>query len=108
MQAFATGHSRSKNPMPAKVAYKSNADDSDPLALHPPPFESTEERNARLMTEQQAKAISDKIDADLEKTVLSEKRGPKPIKILLLGTSFAEISLACRCSAETLGQGESG
>ena len=38
--------------------------------------------------EQAAKATSDSIDADLEKLVMSEKRGPKPIKILLLGASF--------------------
>lgn len=61
------------------------AADNDPLALYPPPFETTEERNTRLRREQEAKAISDSIDAELEKSVISEKRGPKPIKILLLG-----------------------
>ncbi|KAF8804482.1 G-alpha-domain-containing protein [Phlegmacium glaucopus] len=72
--------------MPAKViGRKYNADDDDPLAIRPPLFETTEERNARLTIEQEAKAISDRIDVDLEKAVLSEKRGPKPIKILLLG-----------------------
>ena len=69
-----------------------SADDNDPLAIRPPAYESTEERNERLRMEQAAKANSDKIDADLEKLVMSEKRGPKPIKILLLGASFDEIS----------------
>jgi guanine nucleotide-binding protein subunit alpha len=68
-----------------------SADDNDPLAIRPPSYESTEERNERLRTEQAAKAISDNIDADLEKLVMSEKRGPKPIKILLLGAYFDEI-----------------
>lgn len=81
--------------MPAKVIpYKQDAYDNDPLVIHPPLFETAEERDARLMMEQEAKAISDKIDAELEKTVVSEKRGPKPIKILLLGTSCGECVLA--------------
>ena len=62
----------------------------DPLTIRPPPYESTEERNERLRMEQAAKATSDNIDADLEKLVMSEKRGPKPIKILLLGASLTK------------------
>jgi len=82
--------------MPATViGHKWNADDDDPLVLRPPLSETMEERNVRLATEQEAKAVSDKIDADLEKTVVSEKKGPKPIKILLLGTCFAKGVLAC-------------
>lgn len=79
--------------MLAKAPAHTSADDNDPLAFRPPPYESTEERNERLRMEQAAKAISDNIDADLEKLVMSEKRGPKPIKILLLGASFDEIFL---------------
>ena len=76
--------------MPAKGAPPHHilAPDNDPLALYPPPSETTEERNIRLRKEQEAKAISDNIDAELEKSVISEKRGPKPIKILLLGASL--------------------
>ena len=70
-------------------------DDNDPLAIYPPPSETTEERNTRLRREQEAQAASDKIDADLEKSLMSEKRGPKPIKILLLGTSLGVIFLSC-------------
>lgn len=76
--------------MLAKPAHTS-ADDNDPLAIRPPSYESSEERNERLRMEQAAKATSDSIDADLEKLVMSEKRGPKPIKILLLGASFDDI-----------------
>jgi guanine nucleotide-binding protein alpha-1 subunit len=76
--------------MLAKAA-RISADDNDPLAIRPPPYESTEERNERLRMEKAAKATSDNIDADLERLVMSEKRGPKPIKILLLGASFDEI-----------------
>ena len=77
--------------MIAKAVAHTSADDNDPLVIRPPPYESTEERNERLRLEQAAKAISDNIDADLEKLVVSEKRGPKPIKILLLGASLDEI-----------------
>lgn len=77
--------------MLAKAAAHTLADDNDPLAIRPPLGESMEERNERLRMEQAAKAISDNIDADLEKSVMSEKRGPKPIKILLLGASFDKI-----------------
>ena len=77
--------------MLAKAAAHTSADDNDPLTIHPPLYESAEERNERLRREQAAKAISDNIDADLEKSVMSEKRGPKPIKILLLGASSDRI-----------------
>jgi guanine nucleotide-binding protein subunit alpha len=82
--------------MPTKVVpHKSAAGDNDPLAVLPPLSETVEERTARLMTEREAKAISDKIDADLEKLITSDKRGPRPVKILLLGMSFAEIFIIC-------------
>lgn len=75
--------------MLAKPSRSPADDNDDPLTIRPPPYESTEERNERLKMEQAAKATSDNIDADLEKLVMSEKRGPKPIKILLLGASFS-------------------
>ena len=77
--------------MLAKLPAHTSADDNDPLTIRPPPYESSVERNERLRREQAAKTTSDNIDADLEKLVMSEKRGPKPIKILLLGASFHEI-----------------
>ncbi|EED84472.1 candidate G-protein alpha subunit [Postia placenta Mad-698-R] len=61
----------------------------DPLdvLLSPPADESTEERVARLSAEAEAKKISDMIDEELQRQERAEKRGQKPIKILLLGES---------------------
>ena len=72
--------------MQARVA-RLAPEDSDPLsmALHPPIFETLEERTARQAKEIQEKEISDAIDAEIEKVRSNERRGPKPIKILLLG-----------------------
>ena len=69
-------------------AYMSSGDD-DPLALsiRPPVFETHDERTARLAIEGRAKAISDGIDEELEKAWALERKGPKAIKILLLGVS---------------------
>lgn len=60
-------------------------DDSDPLSLQPPLFETLDERTARLAFEQRARDISDRIDEEIERASAAERRGPKPIKILLLG-----------------------
>lgn len=59
-------------------------DDNDPLtkAMAPPPNETPQEREARVNKEREAKRVSDEIDEELRKGV---KKGPKPIKILLLG-----------------------
>lgn len=59
----------------------------DPLdmALRPPENESDEDRTARLSAEEEAKKVSDMIDEELKAQERAEKRGPKPIKILLLG-----------------------
>jgi guanine nucleotide-binding protein subunit alpha len=61
--------------------------DTDPLAkvLEPPPNESPAEREARLFDEANAKRVSDSIDEELERQRMAEKRGPKAIKVLLLG-----------------------
>jgi hypothetical protein len=68
--------------------YLSSGDD-DPLALslRPPIFETHDERTARLAIEGRAKAISDGIDEELEQARALERKGPKAIKILLLGVS---------------------
>ncbi|KJA26896.1 hypothetical protein HYPSUDRAFT_36064 [Hypholoma sublateritium FD-334 SS-4] len=62
-------------------------DDGDPLSLRPPAFETIDELRARMAMEQRAKEISDRIDEELEKARVAERKGPKPIKILLLGQS---------------------
>ena len=65
-------------------AYLSTGDD-DPLSIRPPIFETHDERTARLAIEGRAKAISDGIDEELEKARVLERKGPKAIKVLLLG-----------------------
>ncbi len=70
--------------MPAKSKIVT---EGDPLAwvMAPPPNESEEQRAARLAAEAEAKRISDAIDDELQRQAKQEKRGPKPVKILLLG-----------------------
>ncbi|OJT02797.1 Guanine nucleotide-binding protein alpha-4 subunit [Trametes pubescens] len=72
--------------MPAKSKIVT---EGDPLAwvMAPPPNESEEQRAARLAAEAEAKRISDAIDDELQRQAKQEKRGPKPVKILLLGQS---------------------
>lgn len=59
----------------------------DPLtrALAPPPNESPQERTARLAAAAEAKRISDMIDEELARQRAAEKKGQRPVKILLLG-----------------------
>ncbi|KAJ7932073.1 guanine nucleotide-binding protein alpha-4 subunit [Mycena leptocephala] len=62
--------------------------DLDPLALAlaPPPGESPQDREARLLGEREAKKRSDLIDQELSRE-RSESKSVKPVKILLLGQS---------------------
>ena len=53
--------------------------------LAPPPNETPAEREARLLAEAEAKRISDAIDEELHQQRQAERKGPRPIKILLLG-----------------------
>ncbi|KAK7042966.1 hypothetical protein VNI00_008703 [Paramarasmius palmivorus] len=73
--------------MPTKVYPP--PEDWDPLAkaISPPPDETLAEREARVKTEQEAKRVSDAIDDDLDRQRNAEKRGPKPVRVLLLGQS---------------------
>ncbi|KAH9835198.1 guanine nucleotide binding protein, alpha subunit [Rhodofomes roseus] len=61
----------------------------DPLdvALRPPEDENEEDRSARLSAEEDARKVSEMIDEELKAQERAEKRGPKPIKVLLLGQS---------------------
>ncbi|KAJ6497806.1 guanine nucleotide binding protein, alpha subunit [Mycena sanguinolenta] len=65
------------------------APDIDPLtlALAPPPGESPEDREARLLREREAKKRSDLIDQELARQRAADKKSSKPVKILLLGQS---------------------
>ena len=72
--------------MPSKTKIDTTG---DPLAymMLPPPNETEEQRQTRLAAEAEAKRISDAIDDELQRQAKAEKRGPKPVKILLLGQS---------------------
>lgn len=61
--------------------------DNDPItaALAPPANETPAEREARVLAEKQAKVVSDAIDDELNRQRSAEKRGAKPLKVLLLG-----------------------
>ncbi|GLB39250.1 putative G-alpha-domain-containing protein [Lyophyllum shimeji] len=63
--------------------------DVDPLSkvLEPPPDETPVQREARLRAEVQAKHVSDAIDEELERQRAVEKKGPRALKVLLLGQS---------------------
>lgn len=61
------------------------SEDNDPLSIHPPVLETMDERRVRLEKEHRAKEISDRIDEEIEKARAAERKGLKPIKILLLG-----------------------
>ena len=58
--------------------------EDDPLtrAMAPPPNETIRQRDARIHREREAKHKSDQIDEELKKGL---RKGPKPVKILLLG-----------------------
>ncbi|KAI5122002.1 hypothetical protein M0805_001834 [Coniferiporia weirii] len=61
----------------------------DPLTrlLAPPPSESPAQRAARVAGAAEAKRISDLIDDELNRQRAAERKGPRPVKILLLGKS---------------------
>ncbi|KAJ3794293.1 guanine nucleotide binding protein, alpha subunit [Lentinula aff. detonsa] len=73
--------------MPSRIYDAS--DDWDPLtnAISPPPDESAQEREDRIKQELEAKQKSDAIDEDLNRQRVLERKGPKPVRVLLLGKS---------------------
>ncbi|KAF9239294.1 guanine nucleotide binding protein, alpha subunit [Melanogaster broomeanus] len=68
---------------------RQRATEDDPLsrAIAPPPNETPQERERRIATEHEARRVSDAIDEELDRQRIADKKGPKPIKILLLGQS---------------------
>ena len=62
-------------------------DDDDPLtrAMAPPPNETDAQRTERLRAEAEARRVSNMIDDELNKQRLAERKGQRPVKILLLG-----------------------
>lgn len=73
--------------MPPRVAKLERRSSDDPLtlAMAPPPNETEQEKTVRLRDEAEAKRISDMIDEELNRQRQAERRGPKPVKLLLLG-----------------------
>jgi len=63
--------------------------DVDPITLvaAPPDNETPEEKETRLIYEKAAKETSDAIDEELSRQRIALKKGPKPVKVLLLGQS---------------------
>jgi guanine nucleotide-binding protein alpha-1 subunit len=61
----------------------------DPLtaAIAPPPNESTEEKRLRLQKEEQARLVSEAIDADISRERNRLKKEKPPVRVLLLGQS---------------------
>jgi tRNA U34 5-carboxymethylaminomethyl modifying GTPase MnmE/TrmE len=62
---------------------------SDPLAafLLPPPNETPEQRDARLLAEIEAKKISDSIDEMIRRESVEKKKNRAEVHVLLLGQS---------------------
>ncbi|KAJ4466915.1 guanine nucleotide binding protein, alpha subunit [Lentinula edodes] len=73
--------------MPSRVYGPTDSDSWDPLtdAISPPSDESVQEREIRIKHELEAKQKSDAIDEDLNRQRAAEKKGPKPVRVLLLG-----------------------
>ncbi|KAJ7660060.1 guanine nucleotide binding protein, alpha subunit [Mycena rosella] len=73
--------------MPSKVRRRSMDEDPFTLALAPPENETAEQREMRLLLEKEAQENSDSIDEQLSREKAQEKKGPRPVKVLLLGQS---------------------
>ncbi|KAG2107321.1 guanine nucleotide binding protein, alpha subunit [Suillus cothurnatus] len=73
--------------MPTSKRLRVSEDDPLTRAIAPPSYETPTEREERIAAEQEAKRVSDAIDEELNRQRISEKKGPKAIKILLLGQS---------------------
>jgi guanine nucleotide-binding protein subunit alpha len=73
--------------MPTKVHRRGDENPFE-MVLAPPEGETDEQRQVRLLLEKEEKEISDSIDEQLSREKALEKKGPRPVKILLLGASF--------------------
>lgn len=72
----------------AKPGRNDHSIDPLDLAIAPPPDESAEQREERLLKEREAKVVSDAIDEEIEAERSAEKKKTKPVKILLLGACY--------------------
>jgi hypothetical protein len=71
------------------MSSRSHPDDPLTAALAPPQNESQEDREQRLRAELEAKRRSDAIDDEIDRQRSVDKKGVKPIKVLLLGEALA-------------------
>jgi guanine nucleotide-binding protein alpha-1 subunit len=69
------------------VTLSNGPNEEDPLTkmLEPPPDETPAQEQERLRVESIAKQVSDDIDQEIEKERVAERKGPKSLKVLLLG-----------------------
>ncbi|KAG1743538.1 hypothetical protein EDD22DRAFT_1006011 [Suillus occidentalis] len=74
--------------MPSSEQLRVSKDHPLTRAITPLSYESPQECDDRLAVEQDAKHVSDAIDEELNRQRISEKKGPKAIKILLLGALY--------------------
>lgn len=88
--------------MPSKKRLAEIDTNDDPLAhfTAPPPNESPVEREARLKREAEEKLVSDAIDEEINRQKSAEKKAPKPVKLLLLGTLAFHPRLALSYNAD--------
>lgn len=101
--------------MPVKIPVRA-MDDSDPLSTltAPPVDESLADKEARITLEKEAKKVSDAIDDELDRQRVAEKKGPRPVKVLLLGefsstdTAQARLERTVQFFFVCVGQSESG
>ncbi|PPQ93666.1 hypothetical protein CVT25_012725 [Psilocybe cyanescens] len=73
----------------SKFFRRASDDDEDPitLALAPPENETPAGRQERLAAEAEARKRSEAIDEEIHRQKMEKKRGPKSVRILLLGKS---------------------
>ena len=90
--------------MPPRAARLERRNSEDPLtlAMAPPPDETEEQKAERLNAEAEAKRISDLIDEELNKQRQAERRGPRPVKLLLLGVYKGLVHLLNYSKTSTL------
>lgn len=81
--------------MPTKVRRRSVDDDPFSIALAPPEGETTAQRDVRLLLEQEAKEISNSIDEQLSREKKEIQKGPRPVKVLLLGAFSILVHFTC-------------
>jgi hypothetical protein len=75
--------------MPSKSYRRAHDDDPLTRAIAPPPNETAEEKEARLLLEQEAKRISDAIDEDINRQRTTKtRRSSKLVRVLLLGKYY--------------------